>query len=85
MQLRLEDLTWQELDGEIVLLDLQGSSYFQLNGSGTLLWRRLVEGCERHDLEVTLAEHYDVTRQQAAADVDAFLADLAANRLLDTR
>ena len=84
MRLRLDDLTWQELDGEIVVLDLRGSAYFQLNGSGTHLWRRLVDGCERHDLEVSIVEHYDVDREQAAADVDAFLADLRAHRLLDT-
>jgi hypothetical protein len=84
MRLRLDDLTWQELDGEVVLLDLQGSAYFQLNGSGTLLWRRLVEGCDRDELEASLLEHYDVDRQQAAADVDGFLAALRAHGLLDT-
>lgn len=83
MRLRTEDLAWQELDGEIVLLDLQGSAYFQLNGSGTLLWRRLVEGCDRPALEAALEEHYDVTPAQAATDVDAFLAELLAHRLLD--
>ena len=83
MRLRLDDLTWQELDGEIVVLDLRGSAYFQLNGSGTHLWRRLVDGCERRDLEVSLIEHYDVTEEQATADVEAFLAELHANRLLD--
>jgi hypothetical protein len=84
MRLRLDDLTWQELDGEIVVLDLRGSAYFQLNGSGTHLWRRLVDGCERHDLECSLVEHYDVDEEQAATDVEAFLADLRAHRLLDT-
>ena len=84
MRLRADDLTWQELDGEIVLLDLQGSAYFQLNGSATLLWRRLVDGCARPDLEAALIEHYDVDARQAAVDVDAFLADLQAHGLLDT-
>ena len=84
MRLRLDDLTWQELDGEIVVLDLRGSAYFQLNGSGTHLWRRLVDGCERRDLEVSLVEHYDVEREQATADVEAFIADLLAHRLIDT-
>ena len=83
MRLRLDDLTWQELDGEIVVLDLRGSAYFQLNGSGAHLWRRLVEGCERHELEAGLIEQYGIDPARAAADVDAFLADLRAHRMLD--
>jgi hypothetical protein len=83
LRLRLDDLTWQELDGEIVVLDLRGSAYFQLNGAGTHLWRRLVDGCQRPDLERSLVEHYDVDRERAEADVETFLSDLRAHRLLD--
>ena len=84
MRLRSHDLTWQELDGEIVLLDLQGSAYFRLNGSGARLWQQLVDGCDRADLEATLIEHYDVDAEQAAVDVEAFLDDLSAHGLLAT-
>jgi hypothetical protein len=83
MRLRLDDLTWQELDGEIVVLDLQGSAYYQLNGSGTHLWHRLADGCARQDLEASLVEHYEVDEEQAAADVETFLSDLHTHRLLD--
>jgi hypothetical protein len=82
MRLRLGDLTWQELDGEIIVLDLQGSAYYQLNAPGALLWQRLVEGCRRADLEVALVERYGIDDAQAAADVDGFVADLLARRLL---
>jgi hypothetical protein len=83
MRLRVSDLTWQELDGEIIVLDLRGSAYYQLNGPGALLWQRLIEGCSREDLEAVLIERYDIDVEQAAADVDGFVADLLARRLLD--
>jgi hypothetical protein len=82
MKLRLEDVSWQELDGEIVVLDLRGSAYFQLNGSGALLWQRLAEGGDRSDLEVALVESYDVGAERAQADVEAFLQNLRAHGLL---
>jgi hypothetical protein len=84
MQLRLDDLTWQDLGGEIVVLDLQGSTYYQLNGSAAVLWTRLAAGAERDDLERELVERYDVDRSRAAGDVEAFIADLRTARLLET-
>jgi hypothetical protein len=84
MRLRVGDLTWQELDGEIIVLDLRGSAYYQLNGSGALLWQRLIEGCRRADLRAVLIEHYGIDVEQAEADVDGFVADLFAHRLLDS-
>jgi hypothetical protein len=83
VRLRLDDLTWQDLDGEIVVLDLQGSAYYQLNGSGAVLWHRLLAGGGRDDLEAALVEHYDVDGRQAARDVDGFLASLAEARLIE--
>lgn len=83
MRLRLHDLAWQELDDEIVVLDLRGSAYFRLNNSGSLLWRRLIDGGERADLEAVLIEQYELDPGQAASDVDAFLAQLTTHRFLE--
>ena len=35
MRLRDENLTWREIDGETVLLDLAGSKYLTVNAAGT--------------------------------------------------
>jgi hypothetical protein len=83
VRLRLDDLTWQDLDGEIVVLDLQGSAYYQLNGSGALLWHRLLDGGDRADLEAALVERYEVDERQASNDVDAFITALTEARLLE--
>jgi hypothetical protein len=84
VRLRLEDLTWQELDGEIVVLDLRGSAYYQLNGTGALLWRHLAAGADRSDLESALRETYSVEHHRASDDVDAFLTSLARAGMVDT-
>lgn len=41
-----------------------------LNDSGALLWKALSEG---RDLVAALTEEYEVSREQAARDVDEFL------------
>ena len=43
MQLRQENLTWQVAGDDVVVLDLKGSVYLKLNGSGKVLWETLVE------------------------------------------
>src|SRR5690606_27195557 len=40
---RSDQVMFQELDGEAVLLDLSGEAYFGLNGVGTRIWA-LMEG-----------------------------------------
>ena len=47
-----------------------------MNESGVLLWNRLVEGCSTQDLVNVLTGTYDVTADEAAADVASFVDKL---------
>lgn len=47
-----------------------------LNDSGAMLWRQLEQGADRLALADALTAEYEVTQQQALADVDAFLDKL---------
>lgn len=74
-------VAWRETSGEVVVLDLEGSVYFGLNGTAASLWRRLTSTASRGDL-VELLQSLGADAGQAARDVDAFLADLARYGLL---
>lgn len=52
------------------------SGMLQLNESGAMLWRVLEEGGSQAALVEVLLGEYDVTREQAEADVQEFLAKL---------
>lgn len=82
MRLRGEDLTWQEIDGELVILDLARSSYLTTNGTGAFLAKLLVEDRTREDLVAALVTEYGVAEGEAGGDVDAFLAELTRLELL---
>lgn len=82
MKLRTEGLSWREVDGETVMLDLKSSTYLRANRTGTLLVKALAEGCERQDLVDTLSEAFGLSPEQAAHDVDAFVAELAEKGFL---
>ncbi|TAM69468.1 MAG: PqqD family protein [Microbacteriaceae bacterium] len=82
MKLRTEGLTWQEIDGELVILDLTGSVYLTTNGSGALLAKLLTQERSERELSDALIAEYGVPEDVAAADAAAFVAQLAQKKLL---
>jgi hypothetical protein len=77
-----DGLGWRESGGQIVVLDLHGSVYFGLNATASRLWKVLAHSVSRADLIAELVAGASVEEARAAADVDAFLADLERNDLL---
>ncbi len=82
LTLRDADLDWREVEGELVVLDLRESRYLSINRTGRVLWGALVEGATRDQLIDRLVDGFDVDRDQAAADVDAFADHLESRGLL---
>ncbi len=83
VRVRADRVTWREVDGEVVALDLQASTYFSANASGSVLWPLLLEGATRSQLTDALVASFDVGPEQAAADVEAYLASLDELGLLE--
>lgn len=82
MRLRDAGLVLREVDGDMVLLDLEGSAYFVSNPSGTFLLQLLRSECDRELLIAELAREFGLTAEEAATDTDAFLAMLDEQDLL---
>ena len=83
MRLRGDDLTWQEIDGELVILDLARSSYLTTNGTGAFLAKLLVAEHTPEELAEALAAEYGIAVDDARGDVDGFVAELTRLDLLE--
>jgi len=83
VQLRQADLTWHVAGDDVVVLDLEGSTYLKLNGSGRFLWERLAEPCAEPDLVSALTERYGIDQERAAKDVAGFLKELRRRDILE--
>jgi hypothetical protein len=83
LRLRRAELHWREVDGEVIALDGRRSTYLAANAAGALLWRALAAGATRGDLAGELVAAYGVERDRALADVDAYVAEIAAQGLLE--
>ena len=65
---------WVALPLGAATLDFNGM--LTLNESGVLLWRKLEDGCTKAELIETLLSEYEVTRDEAEADVYSFISKL---------
>jgi hypothetical protein len=82
LRLRPEALQWREIEGEVVAVDLETSSYLGANAAGAVLWRSLAVGATKEELVALLVAEFGIDAAQAATDTDAFLAQLRESGLL---
>lgn len=78
-----ESLSWREVDGEVVILDLSSSKYLALNGPAALMWKRLAVGASPAELAELLLQTYEVDAARAGSDARAFLADCTERGLVE--
>ena len=78
-----DDVLFQEVSGETVLLDLESEQYFGLAEVGTRIWALLNEGQGVAAIVETLLTEYEVEREQLEADVRELLAALLDAGLLE--
>jgi hypothetical protein len=78
----LDDVLFQELQGEAVLLNLRTGVYLGLNQIGTRIWQLLQEdGALSRVLEVMLRE-YDVTQEKLSKDLLDLVGQMEKQGLL---
>lgn len=76
-----EDFVLRQVADTWVVLPLKSDTVnfngmIRLNGSGAMLWKCLEQGATREELVMAITSQYDVSREQAAQDVDEFIETL---------
>ena len=71
-----EDVLFQEVSGETVLLDLASESYFGLDEVGTRVWQLLNDGHCLESLLGVMLDEYDVEPERLETDIRALLDSL---------
>ena len=83
LRLRAERLEWRRVDGEVIAVDLDASTYLNANESAVHLWEALAGGTTRDGLVDRLVDVYGIDRDRAGRDIDDFLRELSERQLLD--
>lgn len=77
-----EQVLFQEIEGEAVLLNLKNEQYFGLNEIGTRLWHLLAENEETANLLTHLQSEYEVDEETLKNDLSVLINDLKTQGLV---
>jgi hypothetical protein len=76
---------WRRIEGEVIVLDLVGSTYLTLNDTGACLWELLTgSSVSESELVDSIVGEFAVDRAGAERDTAAFLRNLESRGLLAT-
>jgi coenzyme PQQ synthesis protein D (PqqD) len=77
-----DDVLFQELNGEGVLLNLKTGVYFGLDPIGTRFWQLLDQHTILSEILEALLAEYDVPQERCAQDLVALAADMEKHELI---
>ncbi len=80
--IKRDDLTVQNVENEVLLLDVTANNIHQLNASATLVWQHCTGDQDADQLAALLADHFDVDAATARADIDTILQQLLSLNLI---
>ena len=82
---RSDDVLFQDIGGEAVLLDLASERYFGLNEVGTRIWQLIEAALPLQDVHRALCEEFDAEASQIERDMLALVGALADAGLITVR
>jgi hypothetical protein len=77
-----DDVLFQEISGEGVLLDMVSEQYFGLDDVGTRVWHLLTENSETATMLAQLLEYYEVDEITLTRDLALLIEQLKAEGLV---
>lgn len=75
----------QEVDGEMVLLDMESENYFGLDEVGTAIWQEMQEKETLQEVLETLLEQYEVEEEVLKRDLLDFVEKLQESGLVEVK
>jgi hypothetical protein len=78
---RNENFVFRRIEGETILVPIRGNVadlefIYRLNPVGALVWEHLDGATDQKTIHALLTREYEVSDQEAEADLRAFIADL---------
>ena len=78
-----KDIVYTDFQGTGgILVDLNTKQYYQLNETGSLIWRGLEKGSSVDDIVAEMRSVYEVSVEQAQVSVEKLLLNLESRKLL---
>ena len=79
---RKNDLLFNQIDGEIVMLSIENSEYYGMDKVGSRIWELLEQPVRFKELVDKLMEEYEVSEEQCTTDTLNFITKLCDKKLI---
>lgn len=76
-------VAFRMIEDQVVLIDAEGENVMILTEVGSFIWNLLDGQADKESLLENIVDQYEVERSNAESDLDEFLAQLKARRLID--
>jgi Coenzyme PQQ synthesis protein D (PqqD) len=73
----------QDLGPDLMVLHLGTNRFYELNRTAARLWELLVAGQDATQIQQQLLQEYEVSPARLASEVEAMLASLASQELIE--
>lgn len=80
--IRNEEIAFGEMDGEIVMMNIEIGNYYSLGKTGSAIWNLLDKPIKVESLINEMLRKYNVTREQCEKEVISFLEELKKEGLI---
>ena len=78
-----EDVTWRDVDEEMIVLHLPTGKYYTFNNNtGHLAWQQLAEGKNTSEITVQIMAKYEIDEETANKDLTTFIKGLKEHNLI---
>jgi Coenzyme PQQ synthesis protein D (PqqD) len=74
-----------DLGGESAILNLKNGVYYSLDPVGARIWKLVQQPCSVKDVRAALLEEYEVEPERCESDLQALLARLLGEGLIEVR
>ena len=74
---------WENLGGELVLMNTKTLSMFSLNRTGTAIWLKITEGASIDEIISAIAAEFSISKGRALEDVQDLVSELHKKGLLE--
>lgn len=71
-----------DIDGEIVIMNLERGSYYGLDALGADIWRMVIAQKTGEDIAALIASHFGVDAERVRTDVSALIEKMLENEVL---
>ncbi len=75
-------ITWDEIDGETLIIDTESGYYFSLDGVGSIVWSMLTAGAGEDAIVDRIIAEYDVDGSTVREDVYSLVQSLQREQLV---